>query len=227
MHSGSSSTAIGDFDYSGNAKNAIGGILRMPAGRSDTLRFSYFRVTGTADKTLSQAETLFGEAYSAGDYLTGSNKIQSAKISWDYLSYNWYRPSGTLRLKTLYEAQFVTISNTFVAPFKPITTDSSGNTDTGVASGSKNLFYPTLGMELEQAIGPHFRWEVKGSGFGIPHRGNIWDAEASLAFRVGSLELLAGEKAYHFQTSPHLDHYFADTLSGAYVGVRYYWGRER
>lgn len=150
--------------------------------------------------------------------------IQSAKISWDYLSYTWYRHSGKIRLKILYELQFTTISSNFDAPFKPVTTDSSGNTDYNTANGSKNVFDPTFGLELEQALGRHFRWELKGSGFGIPHRADIWDAQANVAMRVHNFELIAGGKAYHFKTSPQGAQYFTDTLSGAFVGLRYYWG---
>jgi hypothetical protein len=102
--------------------------------------------------------------------------------------------------------------------------DSSGNTDYNTANGSKRLFYPSLGLELEEALGRHFRWEVKGSGFGIPHHANIWDAQADLVLRVRDFEVLAGEKAFHFETSPKADEYFTDTLSGAFVGLRYYFG---
>jgi hypothetical protein len=34
-----------------------------------------------------------------------------------------------------------------------------------------------------------------------------------------------GEKAFHFKTSPKDDNYLKATLSGAYVGLRWYWGR--
>ena len=43
--------------------------------------------------------------------------------------------------------------------------------------------------------------------------------------RLHQIELLAGEKVFHFKTSPENDEYFTDTLSGAYVGIRYYWGK--
>jgi hypothetical protein len=227
LQGGKPATSFENLPFSGNAKSALGGELGIPAGRSNTLRFSYFRVQGNANSTVSRDVTLFGESYSAGDYLSSGYRLQSAKISWDYLGYTWHKPRGNIRLKTLYEVQYVTISSTTVAPFKAITTDTSGNTNTNVASGSKNLIYPTLGVEFEQALGRHFRWEAKGSGFGIPHRGNIWDAQGALALRFGQVELLAGEKAYHFKTSPQSEQYFVDTLSGVYVGLRYYWGREK
>jgi hypothetical protein len=227
LRGGASATAFGNFDYSGNANAGIGGQIGIPAGRSNTLRISYFRVQGNSNATAGQDVTLFGEAYSAGDYLNSNYTLQNVKISWDYLSYTWYKSPGKIRLKTLYEVQYTTISSNFDAPFKSITTDSSGNTNDNTAHGSKNLIYPSLGIEFEQALGHHFRWEAKGSGFAVPHHATLWDAEGSVAFRFGQFEILAGEKAYHFKTSPQSDQYFADTLSGAYAGLRYYWGREQ
>lgn len=200
----------------------------FPPACSSTLRFSYFRLQGNSNTTLTAPSTVFSEGYDAGDYLASSYRIQSAKISWDYLSYTWHKPSGAIHLKTLYELQYVTVSTNVAAPFKPVATDAStGNTDYNTATGSKNLIWPTFGMELESALGKHFRWEVKASGFGIPHRANIWDAEGSIAFRVGVVELIAGEKAFHYKTSPRSDEFFVQTLDGVYGGLRFYWGNPR
>ena len=90
--------------------------------------------------------------------------------------------------------QYVNVGTNISAPLKAVTTDASGNTDTNTASGTKTLFYPTVGMALGSELGHHFRWEIRGSGFGLPHRGNIWDAQATIAFRVGPIEILGGEK---------------------------------
>jgi hypothetical protein len=213
--------------YPGKANYSYGAELAMPTGHSNTLRFSYFRVLGHANVTESQAVTIFGEAYSAADYVVSSYKIQSFKLSWDYLSYTWRKPRGNIHFKTLYEAQYTTISSNFSAPFVPVTTDSSGNTNYNTSSGSKAVFLPTLGGELEQRIGHGFRWEIKGSGFGLPHHSAIWDAQADIALRISKFELMAGEKAYHFKTSPKADQYFSDTLDGVFVAVRYYIGSLR
>jgi hypothetical protein len=103
----------------------------------------------------------------------------------------------------------------------------TGSTDTNTAVGSKNIFLPTFGLELEQALGRHFRWEAKGSGFGFPHHSNMWDAQALIAIRFGGLELIGGEKAYHFKSSAQGNEYFSDTLSGPFVALRYYFGHTR
>jgi len=211
------------LDYLGHANRALGGELSMPAGKQNTLRFSYFRVQGSTNETASQDVTLFSEGYNAGDFLTANYTLQSAKISWDYLSYTWYTAKTKIRLKTLWEIQLDNIATDIAAPLKPVTTDANGNVNNNTAYGSALLVYPTFGLEFEQPVTRHFRWWARGSGFGTPHHGNIWDAEASVALRFGQFELAAGEKAYHFKTSPQREQYFIDTLTGLYVGIRWYW----
>lgn len=225
LHGGAAATEFGSLPYPGDANRSLGAEVSFPAGRSNSLRFSYFRVQGNGNSTIPETADIFSEGYDAGDYVTASYNLQSFKASWDYLSYSWNNRAGKIRFKTLYEVQYDTISTTVFAPFKAQVTDSSGTTDTNVANGSKSLILPTLGVEFEQGIGRHFRWEAKGSGFGIPHHANIWDAQADIAVRVAQFEIIAGEKAYHFKTSSRADEYFVDTLSGAFVGIRYYLGR--
>jgi len=227
LRGGATAVSFEGLDYPGNSDYGLGGEIGIPTGHSNTLRVSYFRVLGNANSTPTQAVTLFGTPYNAGDYLAAHYNVQSAKISWDYLSYTWRRAPGNIHFKTLYELQFTTIGTNIAAPFKPVTTDSSGNVDDNTANGSKNVFLPTLGVEFEQSLGGKFRWEVKGSGFGIPHHSVIWDAQADIAVRFNKFELIAGEKAYHFKTSPQAEQYFTDTLSGVFVGLRYYVGSNR
>lgn len=229
LHSGFSATAVGDLDYTGNAAYSLGGELAIPAGRANTLRFSYFRVTGNSNSTTTApTQTFFSQAYDSGTYLAAGYRLQAAKISWDYLSYTWYKPSTKIRFKTLYELQYVNIGATIAAPYLPQTTDSSGNVDTNVASGSKNLILPSLGGEFEAQLGSHFRWEAKASGFGLPHRSAIGDAQALIAVKVtNNVEIIGGERFYYLKTSTKSDEYFKDKLYGAFVGVRYYWGRPR
>jgi uncharacterized membrane protein len=102
---------------------------------------SYFRVQGNSNTTVSETASIFSEAYNPGDYIVANYLVQSAKISCDYLSYTWYKPSSKIRFKTLYELQFVNVSSNLDAPFKPVTTQSSGNTDYNTANGSKSLIY--------------------------------------------------------------------------------------
>jgi hypothetical protein len=223
MFAGSQATEYGDLAFVGKSKKPLGFEIGVPAGRANTLRLSYFRVQGNTNSTAGQDETLFAEAYAAGTFLAASNRIQSAKLSWDYLGYTF---KNHVRFKELYEVQWVGASTSISAPLLGTTTDAAGNTNTNSSSGTKNIFLPTFGGELEQQFNKRLRWEVKGSAFGFPHHAYIWDTQADLAIRViPAVELFVGGRAYHFKTSPNSDQYFTDTLEGAYVGVRYYLSR--
>ncbi len=224
LFSGSTATAFGDLGYFGKSKRPEGAEVNIPAGRADTLRISYFRVQGDTNETLGVPETIFSEAFSAGDYMASTYRIQNVKVSWDYLSYTF---QNRIRFKTLYEAQWTTVSTDVSAPFVAATTDSSGNVNNNSAHGSKNLFYPTFGVKFEQPVTKSFRWEAKTDAFGLPHHSDIWEAQVDAALRIRSLELFAGGKLYHLKTGPQTDQYFADTLQGAFVGVRYYWRGEQ
>lgn len=227
LFGGAQAAAYGSLSYPGKANPSYGAEISIPTGHSNTIRFSYFRTLGNANQTLTQSPTIYTEAYTAGDYLVASYTIQSAKLSWDYLSYTWRKEPGNIHFKTLYELQYTTISTNIGAPFLPTTTDSSGNVDYNTASGSQSIILPTFGVEFEQSIHHRLRWEAKASGFGIPHHSVIWDAQADLALRIQKFELIAGERAYHFKTSPQAGQFFTDTLDGLFVGVRYYLGSPR
>lgn len=217
----------GNVAYEGHAKPAMGGEFSMPAGKHNTLRFSYFRVQGDANQTLTHDETLFTESYNSGDFLTANYTLQIAKLSWDYLSYTWFFPKTRIWMKTLWEFQFADIGTNIAAPLKAPTAQPNGTVDYNTANGSAKVFLPTFGLEFEQPVSSHFRWYVKGSGFAIPHHGDIWDAEAALGLRFGQFELIGGGKAFHLKTSPQHDQYFVDTLAGPFVGIRWYWTKRQ
>jgi hypothetical protein len=215
----------GALDYFGHANPSIGGVFSMPAGKHNTLRFSYFRVQGHSNTTLTQDATFFNENYNSGDFLNANYTLQLAKVSWDYLSYTWFFPNTKIWLKTLWEMQFASIGTNIAAPLKPVTGSINQTIDYNTATGSAKIFLPTFGLEIGQPVTRYFRWWVKGSGFGIPHRSDIWDAEAAIGLRMGQFELIGGEKAFHFKTSPQGSHYFVDTLGGPFVGLRWYWSK--
>ncbi|MGH9697135.1 MAG: hypothetical protein ACRD5Z_23530, partial [Bryobacteraceae bacterium] len=129
LHGGKLATTFEGLDYPGNSNRPLGGEIGIPTGHSNTLRFSYFRVQGNANSTAAQDVGLFGEGFKAGDYLSANYLIQSAKISWDYLSYTWRTPRTHIHLKTLYELQYVNVGTNISAPFKAATTDATGNVD--------------------------------------------------------------------------------------------------
>ena len=208
-----------DFNYVGHADDPFGMALGIPAGAQSTIRVSYFRIHGRGNENLPADAVLLGTQFYQGDYMVTNYIVQDAKVSWDYLTWPVTAGAHKVRFKTLWEVQWLSFDTHINAPFAPPnTTSNSGN----FPSTTKNLILPTLGGELTQAPSRHFRWELKGDGFAIPHHAVIWEGEASLAFRVGRVELLAGGKAFHYKTSPKADQYFLDTLWGPYAGLRYY-----
>lgn len=222
MRGGASSAASNaDLDFPGIIKKSEGGIVSIPTPMQSTIRISYFRTQGRGDETLPENLTLLGTPFYQGNWLATTHLMQDAKVSWDFLTYPLPAGPRKIRVKTLWEVQWVSFSTQINAPYATVAT-VNGSAVSNYASEGKNLIRPTFGGELEQAPFRHFRYELKASGFGIPHHGDIWDMEGSLAFRFGKLELLVGAKAFHFETNPQLDEYFTDTIKGPYVGLRYY-----
>src|SRR5437868_1359003 len=112
--------------------------------------------------------------FNPGDQLSNSFTLQNAKISLDYLSWPFPLNNRRFRFKTLWEVQYTTIRTSVDAPFAPFE-DSSGNAIQTSGTGSKWFIWPSLGAGVEIMATKHFRFEAKGSGFGIPHHAAIWD----------------------------------------------------
>jgi hypothetical protein len=224
LRPGAQSIAVGpaSLDFPGKARSATGFTFSVPAGKQNSVRLSYFRAHGSGQSMATTDLSLFSVAYTAGDVLATSYKIQNVKLSWDYLSYTF---KNKVRFKTLWEAQLASVETTVDAPLKPVTVDSNGLTSSYLSTGSKWLVYPTFGVAFEQAPSKRFRWEAKGSGFGVPHRAVIWDIEAAAIVRLGRMEMVVGEKAFSLKTSPRDDAYYKQSLNGPFVGVRWYWDR--
>ena len=224
---GLQATNIGDLQYLGSAKPGIGVEIGIPAGRSNTIRISGFRIQGYSNSVLPKDAIIFSEQFVAGDFINGNYKLQAIKASWDYLSYSWHKPSTTIHLKTLWEAQYITTSMSADAPFVPSSSDASGNVDTNTATGSKSVVLPTFGLAVGSSFGKYFRWDVRASGFGFPRRSDIADLSATIALRVSRIEVVAGERYFHFKTSPRSDMYVTDTMQGVYGGLRFVWNGVR
>jgi hypothetical protein len=212
---------IGDFQLEGKPKPGVGVEIGVPAGHGNTLRVTAYRVMGHSGITTTKDAFIFGEKYAAGDYVNNNYRIQVLKVSWDYLSYTWRKPSANIHLKTLYEAQYVNTNFSSAAPFVAGSLDATGNNN--MVSGSKSIVLPTFGMALGSQFGKYFRWDVRGSGFGIPTHGAIADLEATVAVRVSKIEVLVGERAFYFKTSPRANMYSNDLLQGVYGGLRFVW----
>jgi len=210
----------GDFDFPGKGKFTPGAIISIPLLKENTIRISYFRATLRGDTTAPTDLNLFGTGFTKGDFISSRYTLQDVKISLDYLSYPFPLRGSKFRLKTLWEVQYVTMDGRVAAP---LLVDSTGAADPTVVTGKKSIILPTFGLALERSFGRHFRVETRASGFTLPGRSTLWDADAAAAIRAGRFEVLFGGKAFHFRTSPKLDNYYLGTLAGGYVGLRYYW----
>jgi hypothetical protein len=218
----SSSYYNADLNYVGGKRDSYGAILSIPTGLQSTIRISAFRAAGGGDQTTTTNLTLLNTAFNSGDYLATSWRIQDVKVSWDFLTFRIPAGQRKIRVKTLWEAQWLSFETNINAPYAAVVTNDQGTVVSNYANETKSIILPTLGGEVEQEPFRHFRYELKADGFGLLHHSDIWEAEGSLAFRFGRMELLLGAKALHFKTSPRSDEYFIDTLAGPYAGIRYY-----
>lgn len=218
------STATG-IDFIGKVHRSPGIVLSMPAGKGNSLHFSYFQNVGTGNQTAQSNLALFGTGFVTGDYLATRYRVQNAKISWDFLTWPTPLNGSSFRFRTLWEVQYTTAYSSIDAPLKPISYDSSGSPISNTGYGTRSFVYPTFGVAVSKDFGKRFRLEGKASGFGLPHHATLWDAEASATVRVGPLDVIGAYKGFHFKTSPQSDQYFMQTLSGAYVGLRWNFGK--
>jgi len=191
--------------------------VSYPITRTGTLGFQIFQTKGTGNQDASTSLFILGTGFNPGDYLATQYQILASKIYLDDLLFPHKFPVAKFRLKSLWEFQYVHMKNTIDAPYL----DQSAAPETAI--GTKQIFLPTFGIAAEYAISPHVLFRVDASGFGIPHKADIWDAAATISYRRGAFEFLGGGKAFHFKTSPNSTEYLVDTITGAFVGVRWHW----
>ncbi len=208
-----------DLSFPSKSKGVPGVVLSIPAGRENSLRFSYFRASVARNTTAPQDVTVFSTAYNKGDYVESNYILNNIKISYDYLSYPFPVRGSKFRFRTLWEAQYTSISSTFNAPLKP-TSDSAGNLIINNTQGSKTFIYPSFGVGVGYVPSPRLRLEAKASGFWLPHRPSTWDAQGTLNYRFRRVEVALGAKVFHFKTSPKSEQFFQGTLFGPYLGLR-------
>ena len=203
----------------GDVRPSTPGIeISFPITRTGELHFEYFRARGDGNQTAPSSLYLFGTSFNEGDYLVTNYKIQASKFYLDDLLFPHKFPVAKFRLKSLWEFQYVRTNTTIDAPAY---TANGGAPNTAI--GTQQIFLPTFGIAAEYAPAPHLLFRVDASGFGIPHKAGIWDAEATISYRFGSWEIRGGGKAFYFKTSPNSDEYLSTTLLGAFVGLRWHW----
>jgi hypothetical protein len=215
--SSTDATTRPELSLPAKVRPAVGLMMNVPAIRNNHLRFSYFQMTGSGDTTAGSDLVFFSEGFSRGDLVTTGYKLQTAKVSLDFLSYPFPPEGSTFRLKTLWEVQVTGFRASLSAPLADPATSER-------ATGTLWFGYPTFGLGIEQFRSPRFRWEAKVSGFALPGYAATWDAEAKAAFRRKNWETIVGVKGFYFRTSPKQEEYVRATLPGLYVGLRWYPG---
>jgi hypothetical protein len=227
---GAAFTEASRVEMQGKPKYAPGAELGLAVGLHNTLRFSYSdtRASGVIE-SIPTTLRLWDQTYEAGTYLATSYRLQSGKMSFDYLTWPFPVESRRFRLKTLWQVQWTQIRTSFDAPRKPIfdesgfpIVDAAGNPISYVGIGSRWFVSPQFGLGAAYYSGRHFRWEANASGWTWPHRNTIWDADTSVNLRYGHFELRVGAKAQHFKTSTQAEFYGIGTLGSAFAGIRWY-----
>jgi len=199
------------FDMVGEPHRPEGLEITVPAGKYDRFEFSGFQLGSASTTTANQNLVLYTTSIPQGDFLNTYYTVRNYKVSWDYLT--WPAPPDTkFRFKTLWELQYVSVSPEVEALYDPNLPD---------AKGTRAVFWPTLGVGLEWVHSAKFRLEWRGSGFIVPHHGEIGDTQADAVYRIGHLEIFLGGKLYHLKTSEHNTDYIVQNLWGPYGGLRW------
>lgn len=215
-------TGSTQFQLPGQSKGQPGFEIGIAAGLHNTIRLSYMFAKAAGTATAPNDLVIFSQAYNKGDELSSSYKLSNYKISYEYLTWPYPVENRHFRLKTLWQMQYITYRSSYDAPVRSNTPDSAGNLTSYATLGSKSFFTPTFGLGVHEYVSRNFRFEANASGFAIPHHFNVWDLDASIAYRVGQFELRGGARALHFRSSAQSDYFFRGTLSGAMIGVRWY-----
>lgn len=221
---GVAATTYSTLDNLGKQHPTSEGIeISYPITRTGELHLEGFEAKGDGTQIAPKNTTLFSTAYTAGWSLSTQYQISSAKLYLEDLLHPYKFPVEKFRLKSLWEMQYVGVTGTIDAPTVTSAT-TSGTLVSNAVSGNRYIWLPTFGLAAEYAISPHVLLRGAASGFGIPHRAELWDAEGTISYRRSKTwEIRAGYKVLQFKTSPQKDEYYKDFLSGAFVGLRYHW----
>jgi hypothetical protein len=215
-------TGLSKLELAGKSKGAPGVEIGIAAGLHNSIHVSYFQSKQSGTTTAPNDLVIFSQAYSKGDELTTNGKLSDIKLSYEYLT--WPYPVGGrhFRLKTLWQVQYIAMKYVYDAPIKSSTPDSAGNFTSYSTIGSKGYVTPAFGLGVHEYASRNFRFEANFSGFWLPHRWQLLDSDAAIAYRAGHFELRGGVKAFLFRTSPKSDYFYSGTLGGVFVGVRWY-----
>ena len=216
------------LNYTGKNTDSysISMIIPMPA-RAD-IRLSYFHFLGSGAQTLNLGTlslvgaTYFGVPYAQGNYLAPSYSFYQGEISYEYLSLPWPADAHKFRLYTLFNIDYLNTSTVINGPYLP-TTSSTGNEVTTIATGGKDIIFPSFGLKVEYPLMKSVRLEASIAGFGFPGHAAFWESDANASIHITrKLEFVLGGRTLFYKTSPASDEYFRQTIYAPYAGLRYY-----
>jgi hypothetical protein len=188
--------------------------LSIPITRTGELKFEGSITKGDGTQAAPVDTDLYSTQFYKGDTISSQYQITRAKLYLDDLLFPHKFPVSKFRLKSLWEVQLIKIKSTIDAPLV-----AAGET----SQGSQQIVFPTFGLAAEYAVAPHVLFRVAGSGFGLYHKADLWDGEATVSVRRGQWEIVGGGKAFHFKTSPNNLEYVSGTIVGGFVGLRWHW----
>jgi len=213
----------------GKPKYAEGAEIGIAVGSHNAIHVSFFQDKASGDTTNTQELVIWNQTYPVNNLVSTNYRLQNAKISFDYLTWPYPAQTSKFRLRTLWGVEYTAIRTGFDLPLLPTVdssgtplTDASGNPLSYAAQGSHWFILPSLGIGVAEYVSRHLRVEGNVSGFGIPHHSAQWDADGSVNFRTGHLELRVGGKVFYFRTSAQPEFYMKGTQASAFVGVRWY-----
>jgi hypothetical protein len=219
LSGGGQATAFETVGPLGPSFNSPGVEGSFPLNKNDILQLSFFQTDGRGASIASQALSLYGTAYTAGDFLQNQYRVRSGKVSFQDILYPFPNAGAKLRFRTLWEVQYLDVSTRVDAPLDTSTVSSTGTFPS--TESSHQVFLPTFGASLHYDVSSHFSLEVKGSAFGIPHHAYIADSDATALYQIGPVQILIGGKFLGFKTSPKSEEYVKGPMYGAIVGLRY------
>jgi len=216
----------GDLNIPSSKPRVVGGVVGIPAGKTSMVRFSYIQmprqstgVTAPGDLTLFSAGTA-----KTGDVIFIDTQVTNLKVSFDYLTYFFKRGNTEFRVKTLWEMQRVGVTTDMI-----VFAEQDDDTVLPLAAGRDfNILLPTVGVGLEHTVGRRFRWEARASGMTLGGRKSAMaDGDVNAAVRMGRFEFVAGGRFLYFRGSRKSEHVINGNMYGPYVGLRFYWRKER
>lgn len=193
---------------------SLGASISMPAGKFNHLELSYFQADGSGTSYATVPLSLFGNNVPQGDFISTTYRVRFAQLTWNYLTWPAPPEDAKFRVHTLYSFSYTSDSVTIDAPYELSTTFQPPH-------GTRNIFYPTFGLQAEYVPSKHLYIQAKTFGFGLPHKAALGDMEVSAVARFKHLEIFGGYKFFHLKTSTASDQYFTQNLGGPMGGVRW------